>query len=347
MDAFDGLTSTPQLEGPKRHHYISRFYLEGFADSEGLLSVFDRKDGTIRRQQPKDTTVVGHFYTFFDEQDRQRFELEKLFSVVETRAASALKTLTGGRRLSHEEREYLSLFIAMTAIRTPAALEEARLVREEIDRAEVKLRVSSEQQAYAIVKEFLPSDTIDEKLREVAAEAYEMVSGDHFSVTVPHELARQMSLKQWALVAELLYKRDWTVVEAPAGHEYMTSDSPAVLAPLEGTEDRPLGFGSSHAHVLFPLSRKLALVMNGDEGRFRRMSVKPEQADRFNSTMAADCYRFAIGTRGDSLRRLVDGLGLTGTQWTPRMEVGVGPHPVSGDQAIWIRGRGKRSVAKR
>jgi hypothetical protein len=342
MDAFDRLAAKPQLEGPKRHHYISRFYLEGFTDGEGLLRVFDRTDGVIRPQQPKDTTVIGHFYTFFDEQDRRRFELENLFGIVETRACTALKALISGERLTRQQREYLSLFIAMTAIRTPSALEEARLVREKIHRAEMKLQVSSEQQAYSFVKNFLPPNTKEEKLRKFAADAYEMVSGDHFSVTVPQELARQMSLKQWAPAAEIIDNRDWTVVDAPDGHEYISSDSPVVLAPLPGTDDQPLGFGSLHTHVLFPLSRKVALVMNGDGGRFRRTSVKPEQVQHFNLAVAADCYRFVIGAQEDSLRQVVDGLGLAGTQWKPRTEVGVGTHPVSGDQAIWIRGRGKR-----
>lgn len=347
MDTFDRLKSKPQLEGPKRHHYISRFYLDGFSSDEGLLRVFDRTDGTIRAQQPKDTTVVGHFYTFFDEQDRRRFELESLFGVVESRAALAAKTLLGGDRLSHEERESLALFIAMTATRTPAAFEEARLVRTEIHRAELKLRLSSQQRAYSIAKEFLPPATEEEELRKFAADAYNMVSGDHFSVTVPKELARQMSLEQWAPVAEIIYNRDWTVVDALDGHDYMSSDSPVVLAPLEGTEDQPLGFGSLHTHVLFPLSRKVALVMNGDGGRFRRTSARPEQLRRFNLAVAANCYRFVIGTTEESLRQVVDELDLTGTQWQPRMEVGVGVHPASGDQAIWIRGRGKRPQAKR
>lgn len=346
MNAFDRLMTKPQLKGPKRHHYISRFYLEGFTDSEGLLQVFDRTNGAMRRQQPQDTTVIGYLYTFFDAQDRRRFELESLFSMVESRAGLALKALIGGERLSHEERSYLSLFIAMTAIRTPAALEEARLVREKIHRVEMKLRVSNEQQAYSIVSEILPPDTKEEKLRDFAAAVYEMVSKDQFIVTVPDELARQMSLKQWASVAEMLNHRDWTVVDAPDGHEYMSSDSPVVLTSLPGMDKHPLGFGSLHTRVLFPLSRKVALVMDGNGGRFRRTTGRPEQVRRFNLTVAADCYRFVIATKEDSMRQVVVELGLAETQWQARMDVGVGSHPMSGDQAIWIRRRGKELVAK-
>jgi hypothetical protein len=342
MNAFDRLKTEAQLKGPKRHHYISQFYLEGFADREGLLRIFDRTDGAIRSQQPKDTTVVGHLYTFLDAQNRKRFELENLFGLVETQAAPALKALIAGENPSHENRKFLSLFIAMTAIRTPSAFEEARVIREEIHRAEMKVRFSNEQRACSIAKELLSTDVTEEELRKFVTDAYELVSGDQFRVNVPNELARQMSLKQWAPTAEIIYNRDWTLVNAPKGHEYTSSDSPVVLAPLPGKIDQPLGFGSLHTHVLFPLSRKVALVMNGDGGRFRRTSARPEQVLHFNLAVAADCYRFVIGSEEDSLRQVVDRLGLAGTQWKPRTEVGRGTHPVSGKPEIWIRGRGKR-----
>lgn len=342
MNAFDRLKTQVQLTGPKRQHFISEFYLKGFADGKGLLRVFDRKNGEIRPQSPNNTMVVGHFYTFVDEQNRQRFELENLFGIVEAKADLALKALIAGEDPSEEEREFLSCFIAMTAIRTPSAFEEARAIREEIHRAEMKVRVSSEQRAYSIAKEFLPTHASEEEIRKFAIDAYELVNADQFRVTVPNELARHMSLKQWAPAADIIYNRDWTVVNAPEGYEYISSDSPVVLAPLPGTDDQPLGLGSSHTHVLFPLSRKVALVMNGDGGRFRRTSVRPEQVLRFNLAVAADCYRFVIGTQEDSLRQVVDSLGLAGTQWKLRTEVGLGTHPVSGEQAIWIRGRGKR-----
>lgn len=342
MDEFERLTSEPQFDGPKRHHYVSRFYLEGFADREGLLHVFDRKTGKIRPQTPKDTTVIGHFYTFIDKDEQRRFELEKLFGIIETSACSALKKINNGGHLSQKEREYLSLFIAMTAIRTPAAFEEARHVEQEVHRADIKLRMANKQQAYFIEKRVSPPGATEEELHKLAIDAYRMVNEDCFTVEVSDELARQASLKQWVPVAEIIYKRDWTVVEAPDGFEYITSDSPAVLVPLEKFKNDPLGFGSLHAHVLFPLTRKRALVMNGDGARFRHMKVSADQVHRFNSKLAADCYRFVIGAQAEYLSETVGKLGLIGTSWSPRTDVDIATHPISGKKGIRIRGRGRR-----
>lgn len=40
----------PLLQGPKRQHFLPRFYLEGFA-REGLVAVYDREKGEVRLQQ--------------------------------------------------------------------------------------------------------------------------------------------------------------------------------------------------------------------------------------------------------------------------------------------------------
>ena len=273
MSAFDRLAEQgPLLDGPAQQHYVSRFYLRGFAQNR-RVAVYDRTTGVVDSVTPKNAAALEHFYTFIDERDRQRFELEALFGIVESRAGTALKLAICKSPLSFEDREYLALFVAMHAIRTPAALAESRSVREKVEHAKLKLTVSSEAAAYKLLKESMPADTSEAELRRQAAKLFETVSGSHFHVNVPDEAARAASLKTWDSVARTLFERDWTVVHAPSGSEYITSDSPVVLSPLSNTEHLPLGYGSLHTHVLFPLSRTAALVMNGDERRMRHADV--------------------------------------------------------------------------
>jgi Protein of unknown function (DUF4238) len=118
-----------------------------------------------------------------------------------------------------------------------------------------------------------------------------------------------------------------------------------VLSPLASTEHRPLGYGSLHTHVLFPLSRTAALVMNGDKGRIRHADVRPEQVERFNSAVAADCYRYVIGSNADLLNRTTAPLNLAETRWAPRVDVGIGIPPGEELPAVFIRGLSKRPTA--
>lgn len=345
MDAFERLAERwPILDGPAQQHYLSRFYLKGFAENR-RVAVYDRTTGAVNSLTPKNAAVIEHLYTFTDENDRQRFELEELFGIVESRAGTALKSIVCRSPLSFEDREYLALFVAMHAIRTPAALAESRSVREKAEHARLKLVVSSEAVAYKLLKESRPADTAEAELRRLATKLFEMVSGNHFRINVPDEAARANSLKTWHTVAQTLFERDWTVVHAPSGSEYITSDSPVVLSPLSDTEHLPLGYGSLHTHVLFPLSRTAALVMNGDERRVRHADVRPEQVERFNSAIAADCYRYVIGSRADLLQKTIAPLNLTGTQWAPRVDVGIGIPPGEKQPAVFIKGLGKRPMA--
>ena len=317
MHAFDRLTERgPLLDGPKQQHYVSKFYLKGFAQNR-RVAVYDRTTGVVDSLTPGNAAALEHFYTFIDESDRKRFELEALFGIVESRAGTALKSAVCRSPLSFEDREYLALFVAMHAIRTPAALAESRSVREKAEQVRLKLTVSSEAVAYKLLKELEPADTSEAELRSLAAKLFEMVSGNHFRINVPDESARATALKTWDTVARTLFERDWTFVHAPSGSEYITSDSPVVLSPLSNTEHLPLGYGSLHTHVLFPLSRTAALVMNGDERRMRHADVRPEQVERFNSAVAADCYRYVIGSSADLLHKTTAPLNLTGTRWAP------------------------------
>src|SRR3990172_4082884 len=82
----------PLLSGPKRQHFLPKFYLEGFTNN-GMVAVFDRELNEIRVQQPVNTCVIGHFYTMEDAAGRKRFELEQLLSEYETKASFVIKKL--------------------------------------------------------------------------------------------------------------------------------------------------------------------------------------------------------------------------------------------------------------
>jgi len=344
MDAFDRLTSSPILDGPKRQHYVSKFYLNGFAEHR-RLAVFDRSDGAVNSVSPKKTTVAENFYTFVDEQDRSRFDLEELFGIIESRAGAPLKVAVSRRPLTFEDREHLAIFIAMTAVRTPAAFEESRSVREKVERALLKHDISSEDGAYKFLMRNKPAEP-EARLREQAKRVFEMVNEDRFRINVPDEAARQSSLKRWHTVAETILERDWTIVHAAGNDiEYITSDSPVVVVPRVGTENLPLGFGTAHASVLFPLSRTAALVVDGQKGgRIRHSVARPEHVSNFNTAVAADCYRFVIASRERLVRQVVAPLNLCATQWAPKVDAGIGPMPDDGSPGVWIKGLGRRPM---
>jgi hypothetical protein len=55
---LDASELAPVLSGPKRQHFLPRFYLEGFTHN-GFLSLYDRDKKEYRKQQPASTGIAS------------------------------------------------------------------------------------------------------------------------------------------------------------------------------------------------------------------------------------------------------------------------------------------------
>lgn len=126
------MTATqPLVDGPKRQHFLPRFYLDGFT-KEGVLAVYDREANEIRVQQPVNTGVIGHFYTLEDEEGRKRFEVEKMLSEFEAKASPTIRKLAAKEEISADERSDLAIFVALAGFRTPDIVDSLKLFNSEV-----------------------------------------------------------------------------------------------------------------------------------------------------------------------------------------------------------------------
>lgn len=326
MDKFEKLTSKQHLEGPKQQHYVPKFYLKGFTSNE-VLCVFDRVKGEIRhRQSPQAVATVRHLYTFEDKQDRKRFDLEVLFGLVEDAAAPILNSLAQGARISQEERESFALFLGLAAVRTPAAIAEAKAAYAGMVKLQAGQMFIDENRVLELLKK-MNGSTVDETLlRDQAREVAEMARSDSYDIEVDQQFALYRSLNVWHIVAEELFKRDWMILHVPSDeHSFLTSDSPIVVQSISSSlRHEPIGYGSRHAQILFPLTSKCALVASGSLERTGRSVITIESLQRFNRTIAQDCHRYVMGSDADLVQRITAELGLSKTKWEPKSSVEVG-----------------------
>lgn len=325
MDKFEKLRSKPHLDGPKRQHFVPKFYLEGFT-SGGLLAVFDRSSGEIRKQQPRDTAVVGHLYTFEDHQDRKRYDLEVLFSHIEEDAAPILRSLVQGERLSSKDRESFALFLGLAAVRTPAAIAEASSIYAGFVKAQSRLTLTDERKVLELLKEMNGSNSDEAMQRKDAHAVAKMAREGSYDVQVDGGYALGRSLKVWHVVAKELFKKDWMVVHTSDDNQsFLTSDSPIVLTSTTA-RNLPIGYGSSHSQILFPLTSKCALIASGASGRTGRADIKVDRLRRFNMTIAKDCHRYVLGGDAALVESIATEAGLAGTEWQPKSYVEIGRH---------------------
>lgn len=315
----------PLLQGPKRQHYLPRFYLDGFA-KDGLMSVYDREKNEVRRQQPRNTTVIGHFYTMGDAQGRRRYEIEALLPEYEGKASPVIKKLAANGTVTADERTDLAIFVTLGAMRTPDIVDSLQRMNSEMILSVAK-RIYSDMGHVAadLRKDPAYAGMSDVEVRGEAQAMVDMAQTEGFTVATSERWAVGMAIKMAFDVAPLLAGRDWVVAHRDNGKtSFVTTDSPVVLTSTESSAESiyGIGFGSPDAFVTFPLTQSCVLMMHGDDGGFRHVEANAEKVRVANLAMAEKCKRFRVGRDEALVKSLAEKVGFAQSPWRPKMQVG-------------------------
>jgi hypothetical protein len=267
-----------------------------------------------------------------------------MFGYYEDKTAPIIARIAAHERISGDEHEYLTAYLALAALRTPAAISEAKTVHAGFTKARSLLMFSTETRALRILREMEGPDENEEKLREKAKRLVKMIRDDAYSVEVDDGFALGESLKNFKTIADAMYPRDWMVLYTKSDSEsFLTSDTPVVLTTTSSAmRHLPLGYGSAHAQILCPIAHNCAIVMSGDQGRTGRTAITSEALARFNRTVAADCHRYVFGRDVEPVRQVTDELQLASRKWHPKSRVGIGQRvPGSGVWDVFVKRTGE------
>lgn len=315
----------PKLTGPKRQHFLPRFYLEGFA-RDGLVAVYDRKLNEVRMQQPVNTGVIGHFYTQVDEQGRQRFELEAFLSEVESNAKPVIEKLRGGHSLDNQERMDLAAFIALGSGRTPDMVETVQAMNGQLVKHLGKALFSDEE---AVLETLMrDEDKVGRSRDELLEEArglVQFIQSDAYEVNTDQQWALQMAVSTSAELAPILAERDWFVLHRDNPKKsFVTCDAPVVLTRagrlVQGMY-RGVGFATRDALIVFPLTQSCVLAMQDFGAGLRHATIGAAKVRDTNLLIASRCQRFVIGRDSKLVESLADEVRLGTSAWKPRMRI--------------------------
>lgn len=317
----------PVLNGPKRQHFVPRFYLlEGFSRA-GSLAVYDRKLDEVRLQKPEATAVIGHFYTAEDDQGRKRYELEQTLSEIESKAAPLIKELAAKGSLTPEERSDMAIFVAMALCRTPDLIESLKLVNGHM----VKKMAQAAFGRYEIAKESLRhgpnAPATEEALETEARFMAEFIQSDQYQVETNHQWALGMSMDLFAVIAPIIVERRWLVLHRDSDkRSFITSDAPLILTTTgprkKGAFTQGIGFANTDALVVFPLTASSVLLIFGSGGSLQHKISDSIGIRNINLMIADHCQRFVIGRDEMLVRSLVDRLNLADKAWQPKIQAG-------------------------
>ncbi|MEH6677287.1 DUF4238 domain-containing protein [Phenylobacterium sp.] len=295
----------------RRHRYVPRCYLKGFADDRDSPQVYvvDLRRLAAFPSSTRNVAQERDFHSLADT-DVEADALEKAFSVFESDVSCALeRCVATGTFEDGSDRHYILNLIALIAVKNPRVRANADRFRKRIMKRAIDLAISSpeiweRQMREAKASGFVnPSaDTDFKKMRAFVEQGYDII------ISPADHLITEMDIFEEVL--PLFFERAWTVLRAPHGTAgFITSDQPVYLMwsdpPALGHKRPPPGFGRRGTMVLFPLAPSMALV-GTFEGTDRVVYATDSQIADFNFAMIENARRQIYAKNADFLYRLED-----------------------------------------
>jgi len=290
-----------------------------------MVAVFDRELNQVRVQQPLNTCVIGHFYTFDDSEGRKRFDLEQFLSEYETKASSAIKKLSAKDAINADERSDLAIFIALAACRTPDIVDSLKKFNSSLISDMARRMFADVEQVKEQMRGKPDAPSTEKELEEEAQEMVDFVKSGQWVVNTNHKWAVRTAIKMALTIAPILAGRDWAVVHRDNEKKsFVTTDAPVLLTTIaprrNGFWEKGIGFGCSDAMVFFALDQSCVLALSGSDGNMKHITAGSEQIRRINLALINSCQRFVIGRDEALVKSLTDFLCLAKKKWQPKMQ---------------------------
>ena len=285
------------MKPPKRHHFLPKCYLREFS-RDGLVWVFDRETKKTRRQLIVDTAVKNHFYSATLEDGTKDAFLETQLSKHESSIPDVFERLRSNRVISLQDRSALCVFAAFMMHRGPDFHEGVQKMEGTIIKQLTKAMLHSEESAARLIagyKSEHPENTefVDPK------KLVEFAKRGDFEVTITRNRSLHLMCSLSPEFAKTFSKLDISILHAPKGSAFLTSDRPLVIVPTRHTPPLPqwagVGILTPGAQKYLPLASDLLLAF-GDVGEnAKHTAVTRRTVMAINSFVAEMTDRFLLG----------------------------------------------------
>lgn len=304
---------------PKRHHYLPEFYLDRFTGSGGFW-VFDRSQGKLRPAWPRNTAVIGHYYTLTDESGERHADVERFLSALEGLARPAFDSLESGADFTPRQRFRLARFLGYLLCRTPAF---GRWLNEiTTGLAEVIMRKNLEDPEASRIFNLPPRELLD------------YLDNGEFALEVDDNTRIVQLVQKADEFGKSFFCAAWIIAKADPHTSFVTCDNPfGFLFPPgmpKRMKDWAWGASSPEVTSVFPLSAQTCLLMTEVGHDMCRIDLTRDQVRQVNLAIIAETETYAIARDEGHLRSLAGAGGLYNPKPETRAVMENYAHP-SGD----------------
>ncbi len=304
----------------KDNHYVPQAYLKQWAVGGKIptyrLLVPHEKCGLWKNHSPSSIAKHQHLYTYFsgtEDSDEIERWLDRDF---ENPAIPSIAKVVREERLAPEDWHNLFRFAVATSVRTPAGLESFIKRQSETlpDFLDNMLQTSVATYESAIKRGItLQSSTIEEPLNKLPLKV-QRVEHEDGTAGIQAKILNGRKMWIWQLrhlltkTINRLPKYRWTILHAPQGFSWPTSDNPLVKLSTNAKNEYNFeaGWATPGVELLLPLSPKHLLYTRvGDARPPLRGTILSEQKARFfRKVILESARRYVFATDPREIDRI-------------------------------------------
>lgn len=255
-----GIAKPVNAAEPKRHHYVPRFYLNGFKGAKDQLFVVNRPTRHSFRTAP-DNVAGQNYFNRLEVEGMDPNALEKALAEFEGEVAPALERIKEVKSLAKDEdRASFVNFMAAIALRNPWRREAIGQIHDEAVRRQLRAKFGTKEAWEKSVAEMKAAGVWNDAASVTFEEMQAALKDAKFPI--PKELNMIVEIDHHDYLTELLWNRKWQVVVGQEGTGgFVTSDDPVCLRWTDGQPHGGLspGFALKETEIIFPLSTNLIL----------------------------------------------------------------------------------------
>lgn len=274
----------------RNHHTLPAFYLKRFADDNGLLSKWDKDTNTWNQIRPKRASVEIDFY-IVETEEGPSDAIENALSVIEGRAAEAIRIEKGTWPVPPEQKGQLAEFLSLQRVRSTGFRASVNRFTDEVADKVYYLEEMARFRRQFIQQHQRPAS--DDELREYAR-TIKKPGPVEMSQNTAIETMLKMAGDQDRLA--IYQYRAWNLERAKDG-ALVTADSP--LSLWSSTPFSFWGEGElTAAEITFPLDPTRCLVMRHPDTEETTTDIDLDRVQELNRRILQHAHRSVFARPG-------------------------------------------------
>ena len=283
-------------------HYIPQFYLREFTDPETpnghepYVWVYEHESKKWKKKSPKNIASKPDFYSFVDQEDKRRDEIEKGLSIIEGKTASIYRGKICTRQcLTIQERATIAEFIALMVTRVPSFHNIIDSSVCELTKILLEMYKARPEAAKKFKEEY--ERDIGKKLPDDFDESWFDHSRYKINASKSFILKMMVSLTE---IAKIIFNMTWTFIHTTEKAWFITSDSPVNMRnPKSNSPWYGQGLMYQDIEVTIPLSRQICILATWKKGLWPHIDIPQLVVEELNHDRIVASDKFIISSQND------------------------------------------------